>query len=325
MIFLLLVLSLLINTFHLKLVIPHDEVEKYSMDRVISEAELIGSETVPHETCPNVDELLEKYRFYVRNEDGSESEEEAVIKSVKDITYDTNKIINMNEHWIYSNIYIRFHLSNQSHPWFKYLCFRPYLNCFHQEDPFLITELKNNNLIPPPTEPYNWTVNDIEPLLYGQYGQPVYIDQVIFKGQVENGFFIEAGAHDFETNSDTLYYELEHGWTGLLVEAHPLSYQLGSEKNRRVRSVRTCLSTSGGVETMNFDLSGSVRNETTREAMAGLVKEANKDTIQMQCFPLYTLLLALGNPTVHYFSLDIEGAEFPVLTSIPWDKVHSSA
>ena len=37
--------------------------------------------------------------------------------------------------------------------------------------------------------------------------------------------------------------------------------------------------------------------------------------------PLYTILLAMGNVTVHYFSLDIEGAEFPVLQTIPWDKV----
>ena len=33
------------------------------------------------------------------------------------------------------------------------------------------------------------------------------------------------------------------------------------------------------------------------------------------------MLLALGNPTVDYMSLDIEGAEEAVLRSIPWDKV----
>ena len=38
--------------------------------------------------------------------------------------------------------------------------------------------------------------------------------------------------------------------------------------------------------------------------------------------PLFSILLALGNPTVHYFSLDLEGAEFAVLKTIPWDKVH---
>ena len=37
--------------------------------------------------------------------------------------------------------------------------------------------------------------------------------------------------------------------------------------------------------------------------------------------PLYSILLALGNPTVNYFSLDLEGAEFAVLKTIPWDKV----
>ena len=41
----------------------------------------------------------------------------------------------------------------------------------------------------------------------------------------------------------------------------------------------------------------------------------------MQCFPLYSLLLALGNPTVNLFVLDIEGFELAVLESIPWDKV----
>ena len=68
-------------------------------------------------------------------------------------------------------------------------------------------------------------------------------------------------------------------------------------------------------------MSGSVRNETSREAMAGLVLEENSNTVKMQCLPLYSLLLALGNPTVHYLSLDIEGAELPVLKSVPWEKV----
>jgi hypothetical protein len=41
----------------------------------------------------------------------------------------------------------------------------------------------------------------------------------------------------------------------------------------------------------------------------------------MQCFPLFSLLLAVGNPTVDYLSLDIEGAEEAVLRTLPWDKV----
>ena len=32
--------------------------------------------------------------------------------------------------------------------------------------------------------------------------------------------------------------------------------------------------------------------------------------------------MALGNPHVDYFSLDIEGAELPVLKTLPWNKIN---
>ena len=35
-----------------------------------------------------------------------------------------------------------------------------------------------------------------------------------------------------------------------------------------------------------------------------------------------SLLLALDNPKVNYFSLDIEGAELQVLRSLPWKLVN---
>ena len=40
----------------------------------------------------------------------------------------------------------------------------------------------------------------------------------LIKGQVKDGYFVEAGADDFMLNTNTLYYERLHGWTGLLVE-----------------------------------------------------------------------------------------------------------
>ena len=61
--------------------------------------------------------------------------------------------------------------------------------------------------------------------------------------------------------------------------------------------------------------------------MMAIVENSLKDTrltqetYQLQCFPLYSVLLALGNPRVDYLTLDIEGAEIPVLKSVPLDKV----
>ena len=48
-------------------------------------------------------------------------------------------------------------------------------------------------------------------------------------------------------------------------------------------------------------------------------KDINK--IKVQCFPLQAVLKAINSPKVRYFSLDIEGAEFGVLKTLPWDKV----
>ena len=50
---------------------------------------------------------------------------------------------------------------------------------------------------------------------------------MVFKGQVEQGFFIEAGADDFVTHSNTFYFEAKRKWTGLLVEPNPIIYPKG--------------------------------------------------------------------------------------------------
>ena len=43
--------------------------------------------------------------------------------------------------------------------------------------------------------------------------------------------------------------------------------------------------------------------------------------IYVQCFPLYSFLLALDQTKVDFLSLDVEGDEFPILKTIPFDKV----
>ena len=43
--------------------------------------------------------------------------------------------------------------------------------------------------------------------------------------------------------------------------------------------------------------------------------------IQVQCFPLYSLLLALNQTRVDFFSLDVEGDELKVLKTIPYKEV----
>jgi hypothetical protein len=43
--------------------------------------------------------------------------------------------------------------------------------------------------------------------------------------------------------------------------------------------------------------------------------------VDVQCFPLYSYLLALNRTTVDYFSLDVEGSELDVLRTVPFEKL----
>ena len=49
--------------------------------------------------------------------------------------------------------------------------------------------------------------------------------------------------------------------------------------------------------------------------------KANANVIKTMCFPFHSILFAIGNPSVDYFSLDVEGVELDILKTIPWNKV----
>jgi hypothetical protein len=53
-------------------------------------------------------------------------------------------------------------------------------------------------------------------------GQPLDLKLDALFGQKTGGVFIELGANDGLTQSNTAFFEFSRGWTGLLVE--PVSY-----------------------------------------------------------------------------------------------------
>ena len=55
---------------------------------------------------------------------------------------------------------------------------------------------------------------------------------------------------------------------------------------------------------------------------ANFARQEERFKEQTECFPLYSLLVAVGiEKKIDFLSLDIEGAELDVLSTIPWDKV----
>jgi len=295
-----------VPSFHAQVYVNLEDISSPDFDvsafarRVSSEGTIVGRR-FENTSCPGVKNKIEEFEYFVIEDEleGDEGERNIFeLVTLMDIVLDTDKVINKLEPWISAEVLIR-----------------PYLNCFEQGEEFLINALANDHLRPPSVLPYNFSVPVEEVNTWGQYGQPAYIDEVFFKGQVKDGFFIEAGADDFETDSNTLLFELQHNWTGILVEPNPTIFPKGFSKQRKVWGSSTCLAIQPRPHVSPFS------QKVTMGGMAGLVSEADEQSYDMQCFPLYSLILATGNRTVNYLSLDIEGAEFLVLQTIPWDKV----
>lgn len=182
-----------------------------------------------------------------------------------------------------------------------------------QEDDRLIAKIRTKYLLPPPAADVPLNLTDPQEFDTSM-GQSQVVKRLLkFK---RHGFFIECGALDGEIRSNTLYMEKYLGWTGLLIEGDPSNYALMVHKHRKAWLSPACLSLKTYPSVVSFEQNfnmGQVSHYPAGHSQSGYV--------DVQCFPLYSFLLALNQTTVDYFSLDVEGAELEVLKTIPWSKV----
>lgn len=181
-----------------------------------------------------------------------------------------------------------------------------------QDDPCILSLLRGQYLHPPSKNMLSLEAPEVTNPSMGQ-AQSIL---EILKNK-ENGFFVECGALDGELRSNTLFMERNLGWEGVLIEADPKNFVKVQEKNRRAWTVPACLSTSTSPKTVVFKQAfnqGRIsQNQLDDQNRAG--------SVQVQCFPIYSILAALNRTVVDYFSLDIEGDELAVLKTIPWNNV----
>ncbi|KAF4525313.1 hypothetical protein B566_EDAN014922 [Ephemera danica] len=127
-------------------------------------------------------------------------------------------------------------------------------------------------------------------------------------------FFVECGANDGEFASNTLFFERQWGWTGLLIEPDPVEIPRLLKKQRQAWIAPVCLSFDKTPSTVRFEHvvggGGQVLDPKSPQ-------KPNEHLLQ--CVPFYTLLLAMNRTRIDYFSLDVEGAMWPILRSIPFD------
>lgn len=196
------------------------------------------------------------------------------------------------------------------------------INEVDEEDPELVEFVKS--LIHKPKKlPINLSVLNITD--FSQIGQSQFIDSLLNK--TRNGFFIESGGFDGETYSNSLFFEMERDWTGLLIEAAPSLFEKIITKNRNIYAINACI--ANGKPTVERFLFASELGGREKEMSDNHKKRIDyssaingKRTIFVPCFSLNTILKALNVQKIDYFSLDIEGGEFDVLQSLDFEKYY---
>ena len=150
--------------------------------------------------------------------------------------------------------------------------------------------------------------------------------------QMRNGFYVEAGAYDGESLSNSLFFELHRNWSGLLVEPNPRAFRDLLAKDRAAYATGACLSIKrnraqrtsflahgmlGGVAEQRGD------NDISAKMSALAAKDARNPyvfVVNATCFPLDVMLDALSVYTVDFLSLDVEGSEGSVLETIDFSR-----
>jgi len=156
---------------------------------------------------------------------------------------------------------------------------------------------------------------------FSQVGQSALVDKLL-SGR-RGGFFVECGAADGESYSNSLLFELERNWTGLLIEANPSYHRDLLDKNRRAYVLSSCLSTERRpmtVELQPAGVLGGIANKM-HPSHVERIGDRKRPEVVVNCFPLNSIMASLDVSHVDYLSLDVEGPELEILRTIDWSRL----
>lgn len=163
---------------------------------------------------------------------------------------------------------------------------------------------------------------------YSQDGQDKFIVN-LFKKK-ESGYFLDVGAFDGVTYSNTYVLEKELDWKGICIEPNPLVYET-LRNNRTCISLNCCVSSRRGtvkflsVSGWGSMLSGikDMFDQRHFERIDKIIEEhgGNKTIIEVPALPLEEIFDQHSITTIDYCNIDVEGGEIGVLKSIDFSKV----
>ena len=90
-----------------RLVVDQDFLDNFDSEIVKTEGDLVNTTYREHPSCQNVEEKVETFEFFTLDEEGKEVPNVFELATTIDFIYNTDKIHNFHERWIWGYIYIR--------------------------------------------------------------------------------------------------------------------------------------------------------------------------------------------------------------------------
>lgn len=167
-------------------------------------------------------------------------------------------------------------------------------------------------------------------MYFSQYGQDKYINDNFFHNK-RNGIFLDVGAHDGITLSNSYFFEKQLDWTGICVEALPDVFEQ-LQVNRHCTCVNgaawyeDCKKTFRKVIGYAEMLSGIVdtydAQHVSRINVENQSHQGEYVDIEVQCYDLTKLLLNNNLTKIDFMSIDTEGSEPEILSKLDFDKIN---
>jgi FkbM family methyltransferase len=158
--------------------------------------------------------------------------------------------------------------------------------------------------------------------------QDRYLNETIFHGR-RGGVFVDIGAFDGVTGSNTLFFEKFRGWTGVSIQSD--EHRIAELKEMRsVPCANTCIAALDGHAAFyrvreGFTQMGGLVATFSPEATEFLAQRSMTDAIILPTRRLDHVLEAHGLRHIDYLSIDIEGAELSVLSTLDFNRFSITA
>lgn len=211
-----------------------------------------------------------------------------------------------------------FHVNTTTGSFENYVLGQP----INQTDPCLLETFKKKMLLSP--RPFSELFNKSsmeKPSDNSDIEKLKWVEKLLIEGSPKGAqfFFVETNAQEGDYSSVTSRLET-FGWNGVLIEPRRWTFQT-LVKNRKAWAVNTALCLTPNTEIEDLLFEDRIIANTSKSVVQNQTDGQQNKTIILSCIPFYTILKALNGSVVDFLNLNVDGAEFQVLKTIPFDHV----